>query len=423
MDSAAMPLPFTSRRSPCVCAHGCIATSQPLASEIGLRILRQGGNAADACVAAAAALNCTEPCQCGIGGDAFCLYYDAKTRRVRGLNGSGRAPAALDLPTARATGGPAGGPAKGNALDPASVHCCTVPGAAAAWCDTVERFGRLPLADVLAPAIALAEGGFPVNVIAAHVWAEEEHQLTSRWGPDWRTKGNPGAVALLKEDGRAPAAGEWMVMPELARTFRALAEAGKSGFYEGRIAKAVVDTLRAHGGTMSEADLAAHTSTFDEPISARFRGKTVYELPPNGSGLIALLALRLLEQLPEPAAGSDAAAHNTAPYLHRIIEALKLAFADGTAAVCDPAARAEAGLPPLPLDELLGDAYTHARAALIDEARAAEEAVPGGALAASLLFRAASFAAKNGRFRVERNKPVCGREAVVPTAWARPSPT
>ncbi len=376
-----MELSFTSRRSPVVCAHGAIATSQPLASEIGLRILRQGGNAADACIAAAAALNCTEPCMTGIGGDAFCLFYDAKTRRVRGLNGSGRAPAALDVATARATGGPKGEPAVGNALDIGSVHCVTVPGAAAAWCDTLERFGSLPLGTVLQPAIDLAEEGFPVNVVAAQLWAEQAHTLTDRWGPDWRAT-NPGAAALLRADGSAPRAGDWMRMPELAATFRALAAEGKAGFYRGRIAAAIAEAVRSHGGKMTVDDLASHASTFDDPICARFGGKTVYELPPNGSGLVALLALRTLDAMPTPPAGSDARAHNSAAYLHRLAEALKLAFADGAAAVADPSRRAEEGRPPLPVAELLSDAYTKSRAALVRDERASDEAHAGACAAA-----------------------------------------
>ena len=167
---------FTSRRSPVLCTHGCAASSQPLASEIGLRVLRAGGNAADACVAMAAALNVAEPCMTGIGGDAFCLFFDAKSKSVRGLNGSGRCPAALDLAAVRAAGQTAA------ALDAASVHCITTPGAAAAWVDTMERFGRLPLADVLAPATALAEEPsrspqprhFPGEASSLGLWTRSE---------------------------------------------------------------------------------------------------------------------------------------------------------------------------------------------------------------------------------------------------------
>ena len=256
------PLNFRSRRSPTICTHGVAAASQPLAAEIGLRVLRSGGNAADACVAMAAALNCVEPCMTGIGGDAFCLYFDAASGEVHGLNGSGRSPAALDLATAQASLDPA---APGRiALDPSSPHCVTVPGAAAAWCDAIERFGSMPLATVLQPAIDLAEEGFPVNVVAATQWAAQEAQLT-RWGAS-----NPGASALLR-DGKAPKAGELMRMPELASTFRALAERGKAGFYSGRVASAVCEVLQAHGGLMTEADLAAHRSTFDSPVCVDFR--------------------------------------------------------------------------------------------------------------------------------------------------------
>merc|ERR1711965_169681 len=160
---------FISRRSPLVCTHGAICTSQPLASEIGLRVLKSGGNAADACVAAVAALNVTEPVMCGIGGDAFCLFYDAKTKKVRGMNGSGAAPAALTVELARATAGPGGkavDPAAYDMMDFESAHCVTVPGAAACWADANKAFGTKPLAELLQPAIDLAEGGFPVHPIA-----------------------------------------------------------------------------------------------------------------------------------------------------------------------------------------------------------------------------------------------------------------
>ena len=167
MFAAPEELEFRSRRSPIVCLNGCVATSQPLASEVGLRVLRAGGNAADAAVAACAALNVTEPCQCGIGGDAFCVYYDAATKAVQGLNGSGRSPAALTRAIAEARGGPRGGAAVGGMLDEASAHCVTVPGAAACWADAVEKFGQKPLADVLAPAIELAEAGAPIHGVGA----------------------------------------------------------------------------------------------------------------------------------------------------------------------------------------------------------------------------------------------------------------
>ena len=259
-------LHFTSRRSPVLCTHGVVATSQPLASEAGLRILKAGGNAADAAVAAVAALNLTEACMCGLGGDAFCLYYDAATKSVRGLNGSGRAPQALTPERARAVAGYGA-----NRLPAESVHCVTVPGAAHCWADCVSRFGRLPLADVLAPAIALAEEGVPIHAVAAQLWSDNAHQLLDRWGG---LEGNPGAASLLV-DGRPPRHGEVLRNPELAATLRTLASNGAEGFYKGAIAEAIVQCVRAKGGVMSLEDLAAHKTERVEPLSTTFRPRPV----------------------------------------------------------------------------------------------------------------------------------------------------
>ena len=320
ISEATAPLQFTSRRSPVLCMHGVCCTSQPLASEAGLRILKAGGNAADAAVAAVAALNVTEACMCGLGGDAFCLYYDAATKTVKGLNGSGRAPQALTPERARAV---AGGGA--NRLPAHSVHCVTVPGAAHCWADCVSRFGHLPLADVLAPAIALAEEGVPIHAVAAQLWSDNAHQLLDRWGG---LEGNPGAASLLV-DGRPPRHGEVLRNPELAATLRTLASEGAEGFYKGAVAEAVVKCVRAKGGVLSLEDLAAHKTERVSPITTTFRGKVVHELPPNGSGLVALMALATLEQLP-PSQGGPA------DVLCQV-EALRMAFAKGLASIGDGA--------------------------------------------------------------------------------------
>ena len=349
MFAAPEELEFRSRRSPIVCLNGCVATSQPLASEVGLRVLRSGGNAADAAVAACAALNVTEPCQCGIGGDAFCVYYDAKTKTVKGLNGSGRSPAALTRAIAEARGGPRGGAAVGGMLDEASAHCVTVPGAAACWADAVEKFGRAPLADVLAPAIELAEAGAPIHGVAASLWRENAHQLTDRWGG---LGGNPGAASLLV-DGRPPERGQVLRNPELARTFRALAAEGRDGFYRGRVAEAVVAAVRGKGGLLALEDLAAHETEACEPASANYRRKTVWELPPNGSGAVALLALDILEGFGPGTPDEDA---------HRTIEALRLAFSDGLDTIGDGADGAVA--------KLLDPARVAGHRALLREGRA-----------------------------------------------------
>lgn len=382
---------YISRRSPFVCAHGCISTSQPLASEIGLQVLKKGGNAADACVAAVAALNVTEPVMCGIGGDAFCLFYDAKTKKISAMNGSGAAPAALTVDLARATAGPGGKavvPDEYDMMNFESAHCVTVPGAAACWADACNTFGSKPLSELLQPAIDLAEGGFPVHPIAAQLWADQLNQLTTRWGG---LKGNPGARAFLKANGEPPKAGEYMRMPELAQTFRELAARGRDGFYKGRVAAAVVEVLARHGGVMSAEDLAGHQTEKVAPVSAPFGdgAYAVHQIPPNGSGLASLLALRILDTLPPlkgNAAAAEAAADGGAPStsaeeLHRVVEALRLAFADVASHVGDyrndPAA-----LKAL-LDEVLSDEYTAKRAALVDDAAAAEAALASEGLRSS----------------------------------------
>lgn len=348
-------LAFASRRSPVLSRRGMVATSQPLAVAAGLEILAAGGNAADAAVATAAALNVTEPCSTGIGGDAFALYYEGATGRVLALNGSGRAPAALSLERLSREGFT-------QALPPFHAHTVTVPGACAAWCDLVEGHGRLPLARVLAPAIRLAEEGFPVAPLTAHQWARgAARQLASA----------PNGAELLR-GGRAPRAGERFRNPGLARTLRAVAEGGARAFYEGPIAGAIVRVLRGAGGCMAEADLAAHRSDWPRPITAVYRGHRIWQCPPNGQGLATLLALKLLE-------GFDAAEMPAGSVLrlHRQIEALRLAFADTRWFAADP------DTDPAPLEALLSQAYADERRRLIDDTRAQAEAGRGSPVAGS----------------------------------------
>ncbi len=321
-----------------------VASSQPLATQAGLSILMAGGNAADAAVATAAALNVTEPTSTGLGGDCFALYYKASSGEVTALNGSGRAPAALTLELVDRQGLNRGGE-----LPPFHAHTVTVPGACAGWCDLVERHGRLPLTRSLAPAIALAEDGFPVAPLTAYYWARGvERQLGQA----------PGGRALTL-DGRAPRAGELFRNPGLARTLRAIAEVGKDAYYRGEIARDIVATLGAAGGVMALADLAEHRSTWDEPLSVTYHGVRVWECPPNGQGLAALLALNVLE-------GFDLgrlAPHSVARW-HLLIEAMRLAFADARWYVSDPR------FGEIPLEALLSKAYAGQRRALIHPRRA-----------------------------------------------------
>lgn len=351
---------FPSRRSVVFGTKGMVAASQPLAVEAGLEILRKGGNAADAAVATSAALNVTEPCSCGIGGDAFCLFYDAKTKTVKAFNGSGRSPEKLSIDYVREQG------VTGDSIPASNLNCVTVPGAAAAWVDTVEKLGsgNVTLAEVLAPAIRLAEEGHPVSEITGLSWARSE-PLIKRASPN-------GNEMLL--NGKAPRAGEIMKNPFLANTFRSVAAEGKAGYYKGRIAEAIVELVQSKGGLMTLEDLAKHDTDWVEPISYTFNGEvTVYECPPNGQGLTALIALGLLDSLEEQGKVKSLLEmeHNSVEYLHTLVETLRLAFADSQYYISDPA------VCPVPVKELLSKEYLAKRAKLFDPTKTNPEIVHG----------------------------------------------
>lgn len=334
---------FTSRRSPVYSRRGIVATSQPLATAAGIEVLSKGGNAADAAVAAGAALNVTEPTSTGIGGDMFALYYDAQTQQVTALNGSGRAPSALTLDRLKSEG------LLAESLPPFHPHTVTVPGACAGWCDLIAKHGSLSLTDILAPSIRLADEGFPVAPITAHFW---------RRGADRQLKSalNGGELTI---DGRAPKAGEIFRNPGLACTFKVVAEQGAVGFYQGSVAESIVAVIKEAGGCMSAEDLASHVSTWESPISVDYHGLRVHECPPNGQGITALIALNILE-------GFDLAAMDvTSPEkMHLMIEAMRLAFADAKWYVADPA------FAKIPMAELLSKEYANERRKLIDLKRA-----------------------------------------------------
>ncbi len=346
---------FASRRSPVMGRGGMVAASQPLAVAAGLKILAQGGTAADATVATAAALNVTEPTSTGLGGDAFCLYYEAASGKVTALNGSGRAPAALTLERIQQEG-------LGRALPPFHPYTITVPGACAAWCDTVERFGRLTMEQVLAPARKLAEEGFPVAPVTAYFWQRAA-------GRQLRDAVNGVEMTI---DGRGPHAGEIFRNPGLARTFDQIARGGKRAFYEGAIAESISAVVQEAGGCLMQSDLAAHTSTWEQPIHVRYRDLEIWECPPNGQGLTALLVLNLLQ-------GFDLASLPalSPERLHLEIEALRLAFSDAFYYVADPTFQ------PAPLDVLLGMDYTEMRRKLIDPRRRMAQVEHGVPVASS----------------------------------------
>ena len=333
---------FNSRRSPILSTRGMVASSQPLATQAGIEILRQGGNAADAAVATAASLNITEPTSTGIGGDMFALYYDAKTKQVTALNGSGRAPSGLTIERIKKDG--LFNEQRLEIGDSFHAHNITVPGACAGWFDLIKRHGSVPMKEILKPAIRLGEEGFPVSPITAYFWNRgvERFQLHTR-GP------------AMTIEGRAPKAGELFINPDLAKTFRIVAEGGSESFYRGEIGKKIVETIQKYGGVMSEADLANHVSTWYEPISTTYRGVRVWECPPNGQGLAALMALNILEDYDlkslEPLCVER---------LHLIIEALRIAFADTRWYVADPKFN------PAPLEGLLSKKYATERRKIIN---------------------------------------------------------
>jgi gamma-glutamyltranspeptidase/glutathione hydrolase len=335
-------LPYASRRIPVIATRGVVATSQPLAAQAGLRMLLQGGNAVDAAVATAIALTVVEPNVNGIGGDAFALVWDGA--RLHGLNGSGRAPGTL-TPEVFRRRGLREMPARG-------WLTVTVPGAPAAWRDLHGRFGRLPFEALFQPAIEYAERGYAVTPLTAAAWAVA-HQLyrAENYGPEFA-----GWFDTFTPNDRPPQPGDIWASPGHAHTLRAVAGSGAEAFYRGALAEAIERFAADTGGFITAADLAAHTSTWVEPISTSYRGYDVWEIPPNGQGITALIALNILE-------GFELTRHprDSAESFHLQVEAMKLAFADAGRYVADPE---HAGVP---VAGLLDKGYAAERRALIGE--------------------------------------------------------
>jgi len=356
---------FRSRRSNVVATRGMVATSQPLAAQAGLDILKAGGNAADAAIATAAMLNVVEPISTGIGGDCFALYWDAKTKSVTALNGSGRAPAAVSIDELRRLGY--------TRMPTFTGHAVSVPGAVAGWSDLLKRHGRMTLADVLQPAIWSAENGYAVTELIATGWARQVEKLmrTPGWQSGDLENGPPQPSGReLLVDGRSPYPGEVMRLPKLAETLRGIAAEGRDYIYRGDFAQKLSEHVQRYGGWITPADMAAHSSTWDEPITADYRGVTLYECPPNGQGLAAILALNL-------AAGFDLAAMSETDRLHTMIECMRLAFADARQWVCDPRKV------DIPLAGLISPEYAGRRRQRIDLRQAAQDVPYGYPMAGS----------------------------------------
>ncbi len=334
-------------RSPVVATRGMVATSQPLAAAAGLQVLRSGGNAVDAAVTTAAVLNVVEPMMSGIGGDLFALVYHAESQELYGLNATGRA-------GSLASAGAFRGLEPGTA--PPAILYVTVPGALDGWEQLRARFGTRSMAELLEPAIYYAQEGFAVSEIIAADWQRTAGKLAR----------HADAAETYLIDGRAPRHGEVFRSPDLARTFRQIAREGADVFYRGELAHTIADFIQSEGGFVTYEDLASHHSDWVEPISTTYRDVSVYQMPPNSSGFVALEMLNILEGYDLQALG-----HNSAAYLHLLIEAKKLAFADRDAYLADPD-KAE-----IPLERLLSKAYAAERRGLIHKGGAALEVAPG----------------------------------------------
>jgi gamma-glutamyltranspeptidase/glutathione hydrolase len=330
-----------SGRSKIATKYGIVAASQPLAARAGVQVLERGGNAIDAAIATNAVMGLVEPHNNGIGGDLFAIYYEAKTGKLYGLNAGGWAPTGL-TPAFLNAKGIFGMPGSG-------IYSVTVPGAVAGWETMRSRFGRLPLSDLLAPAIFYAEEGFPVTDIVGEEWAEQVGKLAR----------DRNAAKTYLIDGRAPRVGEVFKNPLLAQSLRLIADRGIAGFYEGKTAEAILAVSREKGGTMTAADLKEFKPEWVEPISTTYRGWTVHELPPNTQGVAALMMLNLMEQYPLGEYGL-----HSSKALHVMIEAKKLAYADMLRYVADPR------FSKVPVLPMLSKEHARTRARLIDQAKA-----------------------------------------------------
>jgi gamma-glutamyltranspeptidase / glutathione hydrolase len=336
-------------RSVTIAEHGIVATSHPLASQAGLDILKAGGNAVDAAIAANAVNGVVEPMSNGVGGDLFAIYWDAKTQKLYGLNASGRSPYKLNRAVFKEKG-----------LDQIPTFgplSWSVPGCVSGWVSLRDRFGTMRLAEILAPAIAAAADGAPVPEIIAGYWRDAAPAL--RETPE-------AAAAFLIDGKRPPEIGEIMKLPQLAESLRLIAAHGRDAYYRGPIARKIVQYSESRGGYFSLPDFADHEDEWIEPVSTNYRGYDVWELPPNGQGIAALQMLNVLEQFDLKSMG-----HNSAEHLHLFIEAKKLAFADRAKFYADPA------FGDLPVKELISKEYAKKQAARISRNKAAGD-VPAG---------------------------------------------
>ena len=334
--------PMGAMRSVVYARHGMVAAAHPLAVQIGVDVLKKGGNAIDAAIATNAALGLLEPMSCGMGGDLFAIVWDAKTQRLYGLNASGRAPRALTADKVK--------PDADGTIPESSPFSWTVPGAVDGWFALHDRFGRTPMADLLAPTIQAAREGEPVPEVIAFLWQRGARLF----------KDKPGYAATYMPGGRAPREGEVFRNPDLAKAYEAVARGGRDAFYRGPIAKDLVAFSRRNGGFLAEEDFAADKPDWVEPLSTDYRGVRVFELPPNGQGITALELLNVMETFDLRKMGRDSTA-----FWHTFVEAKKLVFEDRARFVADPGFHKDS------VEWLLSKDYARERARLIDPGRAA----------------------------------------------------
>jgi len=329
--------------------HGMIATSQPLASAAGLKVMQEGGNAIDAALTAAAVLAVVEPSMTGIGGDLFAIVYDAKTKTLHGLNASGRSAYAA-TPEEYAKRGQTRMPGSG-------VLSVTVPGVVEGWSELLKKYGTVPMSRVVAPAVDYARNGYPVSEIISGQWKASERKLAS----------DPVTAATFLPNGHALQPGEIFANPHLADTLELVGKSGRDAFYKGAVARAIVADMKKRDGLLDERDFADHKADWVEPISTNYRGYDVYELPPNTQGFVVLEMLNILEGFDVKAMG-----HNSAEYLHALTEAKRIGFADRAAYLGDPAS-----VPPAVLRTLISKEYAAMRRKEIDPKKAADSYKPG----------------------------------------------
>src|SRR5947207_4377005 len=342
-------------RSEVLARHGIVCTSVPAATQVGIDILKRGGSAVDAAIAANATLGLMEPVSNGIGGDLFAIVYSAKDNKLYGINGSGRSPLGLSYEQMKAELDKL----NRKTIPPRGMLPISVPGTVDAWAELHKKFGKLKLSDDLAPAIRHAEEGFPVTELIAFYW----HFGTELY------KGLPGAFLetyTLDGKGRTPAKGDIFKNPALAKTLRLIGEKGRDAFYKGEIADKIDIFMQQHGGVMRKTDFEEHTSTWVDPVSTSYRGYDVFELPPNGQGIATLQILNILQGFDLKAMG-----RNSPDTLHTMIEAKKIAWADRAKYYADPA------FAKIPLTKLISKEYATERRTLIDPNRAAKTVAAG----------------------------------------------